>query len=365
MKDKSGSTVRRSSGLSAYVEMTKPRIVELLLITTIPAMVVAADGWPGLIVVLFALVGGALSAGGANVMNQVYDSDIDRIMSRTNGRPIPTNRVSSLAATIFGLTLGAAGFLVLWIGTTLLAGLLSLVAYGFYVLVYTMLLKRSSTQNIVIGGAAGAVPALIGWAAVTNNLALAAWVMFAIIFFWTPPHFWALSLKYSDDYRAAGVPMFPVIAGRSATFTQIQWYSLIAVGVSFLLVPSAGLGWIYAGVAVAVGLPMVVFPARLTAGTMKPMQYFGFTNIYLATVFIAMMVDRLVLDAPVGGSVAWAMIGSALMVVGLVGVVRVEVQPSVRVHDVPAMRHFGEVGVTVAFALVVLIAVLRSVAVFG
>jgi protoheme IX farnesyltransferase len=231
-------------------------------------MVVAADGWPGLSIVLFALVGGALSAGGANVVNQVYDSDIDRIMSRTSGRPIPTNRVSSRAATIFGLTLGLSGFLVLWIGTTLLAGLLSLVAYGFYVLVYTMLLKRSSTQNIVIGGAAGAVPALIGWAAVTNNLALAAWVMFAIIFFWTPPHFWALSLKYSDDYRAAGVPMFPVIAGRSATFTQIQWYSLIAVGVSFLLVPSAGLGWIYAGVAVAVNVVTVRNEAIIEGGAM-------------------------------------------------------------------------------------------------
>ena len=351
--------------MSAYVEMTKPRIIELLLITTIPAMVVAADGWPGLSLVLFALVGGALSAGGANVMNQVYDSDIDRMMSRTQGRPIPTNRVSPFAATIFGLTLGAAGFAVLWYGTTLLAAVLSLVAYGFYVLIYTMVLKRSSTQNIVIGGAAGAVPALIGWAAVTSNLALAAWVMFAIIFFWTPPHFWALSLKYMDDYRAAGVPMFPVVAGKSATFAQIQWYSLIAVGVTFLLVPAAALGWIYAAVAVIVGIPMVAFPVRLTTGAVKPMEYFGFTNIYLAAVFIAMMVDRLVLDVSVGGSVVWAIIGSALVVVGLVGVVSVEVRPSVRVAGIPAMRHFGEVGLTVAFALVILVGVWRSIAPFG
>ncbi len=363
MSTRPGPATRRSSTLSAYVEMTKPRIIELLLITTIPAMVVAANGWPGLAPVLFALVGGTLSAGGANVINQVYDGDIDRIMSRTRNRPIPTNRVSPAVATVFGIGLGVAGFIVLWLGTTLLAGLLSLAAYGFYVLIYTMMLKRSSTQNIVIGGAAGAVPALIGWAAVTGDLSLAAWVMFAIIFFWTPPHFWALSLKYKEDYRAAGVPMFPVVAGESATFAQIQWYSLVAVGVTLMLVPTAGLGWIYAVTAVALGVPMVILPVRVRSGQLNSMQFFGFTNIYLASVFVAMMVDRLVLDGAVGGSVAWASMGTALMALGLAGVVTVEVQPGVRVHDIPIVRHVFEVGVTLAFAIVVIVAVWRSITV--
>jgi len=361
MSERTGPASRRSSTLSAYIEMTKPRIIELLLITTIPAMVVAADGWPGIAPILFALLGGTLSAGGANVINQVYDGDIDRIMSRTRNRPIPTNRVSPAAATIFGLSLGAAGFVVLWFGTTPLAGVLSLVAYGFYVLIYTMVLKRSSTQNIVIGGAAGAVPALIGWAAVTGDLSIAAWVMFSIIFFWTPPHFWALSLKYKDDYRAAGVPMFPVVAGIRATFAQIQWYSLVTVGVTMLLVPTAGLGWIYAVVVVAFGIPMAVLPIRVRSGRINPMQYFGYTNIYLASVFVAMMVDRLVLDGGVGGAAAWASVGTALMIAGLAGVVTVEVQPAVRVHDIHVMRHVLEVGLTLAFAVVVIVTVWRSI----
>jgi protoheme IX farnesyltransferase len=360
MSRRPGPPSRRSSTLRAYIEMTKPRIVELLLITTIPAMVVAANGWPGLAPILFALLGGSLSAGGANVINQVYDSDIDRIMSRTRHRPIPTNRVSPAAATIFGLLLGIAGFLVLWFGTTSLAGVLSLVAYGFYVLVYTMVLKRSSTQNIVIGGAAGAVPTLIGWAAVTGDLSIAAWVMFAIVFFWTPPHFWALSLKYKDDYQAAGVPMFPVVAGKEATFTQIQWYSLVAVGVSLLLVPTAGLGWIYALVAIVAGVPMAVLPLRVRLGRLSPMQYFGYTNIYLAVVFIAMMVDRLVLSGSVGGATAWVSIGTVLMVIGLVGVVTIEVRPAVRVHDIHVMRHAGEVGLTLAFAVALIVSVWLS-----
>ena len=361
MSGRSGHANRRSSALSAYIELTKPRIIELLLITTIPAMVVAADGWPGLAPILFALLGGTLAAGGANVLNQVYDRDIDQIMARTRHRPIPTNRVSPPAATIFGLLLGVAGFLVLWFGTTPLAAVLSLVAYGFYVLVYTMVLKRTTTQNIVIGGAAGAVPALIGWAAITGDLSIAAWVMFAIIFFWTPPHFWSLSLKYKDDYRAAGVPMFPVVAGKKATLAQIQWYSLVTVGVSMLLVPTAGLGWIYAVVVIVAGTPMAVLPLRVRQAKISPMRYFGYTNVYLAAVFVAMMVDRLVLEGSVGRATAWASVGTALMVLGLVGVVTVEVQPAVRVHDIHVMRHVGEVGVTLAFAVALIVSVWRSI----
>jgi len=250
---KQGQTRSLSSTTKAYVEMTKPRIIELLLITTIPAMVVAHRGWPGWSIVLWVLLGGTLSAGGANVINQVYDRDIDRIMHRTSGRPIPTGRVSPRAATVFGLALGVAGFVVLTLTSTLLAGILSLVAYGFYVLVYTMLLKRSTTQNIVIGGAAGAVPALIGWAAVTGDLSLAPWIMFAIIFYWTPPHFWALSIKYEEDYRAANIPMLSVVAGDEVTFRQIFWYSVVAVGVAVVLIPVAELGWIYVGTVVGLG----------------------------------------------------------------------------------------------------------------
>ena len=361
MSGRTGRASRRSSTLRAYIELTKPRIIELLLITTIPAMVVAANGWPGLALILFALLGGTLSAGGANVINQVYDADIDRIMSRTRHRPIPTNRVSPMEATIFGLLLGIAGFLVLWFGTTPLAGVLSLVAFGFYVLVYTMVLKRSSTQNIVIGGAAGAVPTLIGWAAVTGDLSIAAWVMFAIVFFWTPPHFWALSLKYKDDYLAAGVPMFPVVAGQKATFAQIQWYSIVTVGVSLLLIPTAELGWIYVLAAVAFGIPMAVLPIRVRLGRLSPMQYFGYTNVYLALVFVAMMVDRLVLSGSVGGATAWVSIGTVLMLIGLAGVVTIEVRPAVRVHDVHVMRHAGEVGLTLAFAFALIVSVWRSI----
>ena len=197
--------------LSAYVQLTKPRIVELLLITTVPAMIAAAGGWPGLWLVVATLIGGTLSAAGANTINCVVDRDIDAIMRRTRSRPLPAGRVRPGPALLFGVGLGVAGFLWLWATTNLLAATLSTSALLFYVLVYTMFLKRTSPQNIVIGGAAGAVPALVGWAAVSNSLAAPAWVMFAIIFLWTPPHFWALSLRYEDDYRAAGVPMLPVV----------------------------------------------------------------------------------------------------------------------------------------------------------
>lgn len=337
--------------------MTKPRIIELLLVTTIPAMAVAADGWPGLGVVLVALVGGALSAGGANVINQVYDDDIDRIMRRTVGRPLPTERVTKTAATVFGLALGFAGFIVLWIGTTLLAGILSVVAYAFYVLVYTMVLKRSSTQNIVIGGAAGAVPALIGWAAVTGSLATAAWVMFAIVFFWTPPHFWALAIKYQDDYRAAHIPMLPVVAGERTTFDHIVSYSIVTVGVSALLVPTAGMGWIYASVSTVSGVVLVAYAWRVRSGLAGPMAYFGYTNVYLATVFLAMLVDRVVLTNAVGFGGAWVVAGAAFVVFGLTSVAVVERRPGITAPGVSPVRHFAEVAVTIAFGLGVVAAV--------
>ena len=195
-----GMGVRASVG--AYVELTKPRIIELLLITTVPAMAVAANGWPGIWPIVVALIGGALSAGGANVINQVYDEDIDRVMRRTEARPLPTERVGRSGAVAFGVLLGIAGFVVLAFGTTLLAGMLSAVAFLGYVLVYTMVLKRSTTQNIVLGGAAGAVPALIGWAAVTGDLAVAAWVMFAIRY----PTLMAMGCPTTGRSRTVWIP---------------------------------------------------------------------------------------------------------------------------------------------------------------
>ena len=279
----------------AYVELTKPRIIELLLITTVPAMVVAADGWPGTWLVIATLIGGTLSAGGANAINQVIDRDIDALMRRTSGRPLPTARVGPRAALVFGIVLGVAGFGWLWATTNLLAAALSTAGLLFYVLVYSMYLKRRTTQNIVIGGAAGATPALVGWAAVTGSLALPAWIMFAIIFFWTPPHFWALSLRYRRDYRAAGVPMLPVVAGQPATLDQIFLYSLVVAGVSLLLIPAVPMGLIYVAAAVTLGLILIYGAVRLKQEPDKAMRYFGYTNVYLAGVFVAMAVDRLVL----------------------------------------------------------------------
>ncbi len=344
----------QSSKIRAYVEMTKPRIIELLLITTIPAMVVAERGWPGWDLVLHVLLGGSLSAGGANVLNQVYDRDIDEIMHRTAGRPIPTGRVGVGAATVFGLALGLAGFVVLAVGSTPLAGVLALAAFAFYVLVYTMLLKRSTTQNIVIGGAAGAVPALIGWAAVTGDLAVAPWVMFAIIFYWTPPHFWALSIKYEEDYRRAEIPMLSVIAGDEVTFREITWYSVVTVGVSLILIPVGGLGWIYALATVVLGIWLVVAAVRLRSDRTKAMKFFGFTNLYLAGVFLTMMVDRLV-DTPIlGGATFWMVVASAFVGIGGLAVIASEVASHARGPGVSRFRQMVEVGITALFAFVLL-----------
>jgi len=340
------STTDEVSRISTFVELTKPRIIELLLVTTVPAMVVAAGGWPGTWLVLFALVGGALSAGGANVLNQVYDRDIDRMMVRTEGRPLPTDRVSLRSASTFGIVLGVAGFFVLWAGTTLLAAVLSVVAFTFYVFVYTMLLKRSTTQNIVIGGAAGAVPALIGWAAVTGDLSMTAWVMFAIIFFWTPPHFWALSLKYEEDYRRAEIPMFPVVAGAAATYEQILWYSIVTVGATLLLIPVGGLGPIYAVVALGFGAQMILLPVRLRRERVRPMRYFGYTNLYLASIFLVLMIDRLVYDTDLPGSRIWLTVGSVFVLGGLAMVAMVERRPEVRLAKVSGIRHAFEVAIT-------------------
>jgi protoheme IX farnesyltransferase len=275
----------------AYVELTKPRIIELLLTTTVPAMILAAQGWPGTWLVLATLIGGTLSAGGANTINQVIDADIDRTMSRTRGRPLPTDRIAPQRAMAFGWALGAAGFFWLWATVNLPAAALTTAGLLFYVFVYTLHLKRSSAQNIVIGGAAGAVPALVGWAAVTGELALPAWVMFAIIFFWTPPHFWSLAIRYREDYATARVPMLPVVVGPERTMLHIMAYSAVLVGTSFLLIPTGVVGAFYTVVATVLGVATIGAAWWLRKHEDQAIRYFIGSNFYLATLFAAMAVD--------------------------------------------------------------------------
>ena len=280
--------------VKAYVELTKPRIIELLLTTTVPAMILAEGGWPGTWLVIATLIGGTLSAGGANTINQVMDADIDRIMSRTRARPLPTDRIPPSRAMMFGWLLGIVGFCWLWATVNLVAAALTSLGLVFYVFVYTMLLKRSSAQNIVVGGAAGAVPALVGWAAVTGELALPAWVMFAIIFFWTPPHFWALAIRYRQDYDAAGVPMLPVVVGPERTMVHIMAYSAVLVGTSLLLIPTGVVGAFYTLVATVLGIATFGAAWWLRNHEDQAIRYFVGSNFYLAALFAAMAIDGLI-----------------------------------------------------------------------
>ncbi len=280
--------------VKSYVALTKPRIIELLLITTVPAMVVAHQGWPGTWLVITTLIGGTLSAGGANALNSYHDRDIDQVMRRTSRRPLPTHRVPPQNARAFGWVLGIAGFAWLWATTNLLAASLSTAALLFYVFVYTLVLKRTTAQNIVIGGAAGAAPTLVGWAAVTGSLAVPAWILFAVVFAWTPPHFWALALRYKDDYAAAGVPMLPVVRGILTTTRQMVLYTFITVLFSLALIPAAGMRWIYLASAVGLGGWFMVETARTHFRPERAMKLFGVSTVYLAALFGAMLVDRLV-----------------------------------------------------------------------
>ena len=289
--DPQAVTGSRGEKVRAFVGLTKPRIVELLLITTVPAMVLAAEGWPGTWLVVNTLIGGSLSAGGANAVNSYIDRDIDRVMRRTARRPLPATRVEPRHALVFGALLGAAGFGWLWVAVNLLAAGLATAALLFYVFVYSMLLKRTTVQNIVIGGAAGAVPVLVGWAAVTGSLGWAPWLMFGIVFYWTPPHFWALALRYKDDYERAGVPMLPVVAGVPATTRKIMAYSVVLAAVSLLLIPAAGMGPLYGIAAVVLGAGFVVGSWRLHRRPSAAMQLFRFSNVYLTLLFAAMAVD--------------------------------------------------------------------------
>ena len=281
--------------LKTYVELMKLRIIELLLVTTLPAMVAAAGGWPGWWLVFATLLGGTLSSAGANAINQAIDADIDALMGRTRGRPLPTERVSTRAVLVFGSALGAAGFVWLWATTNLLAAVLSTIGLLAYVFIYSLLLKRSTTQNIVIGGAAGAVPALVGWAAVTGSVGLPAWIMFAIVFFWTPPHFWALAVRYRKDYDRAGVPMLPVIVGERRAMEHMVAYTVALIGMTLLLYATGPVGWLYLAVAVAAGIGFFVGTWALRDHPEAAMKYFTYSNVYLSVIFIAIAVDVLVL----------------------------------------------------------------------
>jgi heme o synthase len=291
-------TVRQSA--RAYFLLTKPRIIELLLVTTVPTMFIAARGVPSPWLMAATLFGGALSAASANVLNCYLDRDIDALMRRTARRPLPAHRVDPADALRFGLVLGVAGFVWLWATVNLLSAALATAAILFYVFVYTIGLKRRSTQNIVIGGAAGAVPVLVGWSAVTGRIDLPALVLFAIIFYWTPPHFWALSLRFKDDYAAAGVPMLPVVRGARETSTQILYYTVLLVAVTLLLYPAGRMGMVYLAAAVALGGAFIwrALELRRDLSGRRAIRLFSFSNAYLALLFCAMALDAVIRGGP-------------------------------------------------------------------
>jgi heme o synthase len=279
--------------VGAYVALTKPRIIELLLITTLPTMIVAQRGLPPVWLMAATLLGGAFAAGGANAINMVVDRDIDKLMHRTRKRPLVTGVITPRNALIFAIGLEVVAFVELWGWVNLLSAALAVSATLFYVFVYTLWLKRTSSQNIVIGGAAGAVPVLVGWAAVTDSLSWTPVVLFAIIFVWTPPHFWALAVKYKDDYQAASVPMLPAVATFKRTAREILFYSVVLVGVSLLLAAVAKLGVIYIVSASVLGGFFVLLALRLwrQATPKAAMQLFSYSITYLTLLFVLMAVD--------------------------------------------------------------------------
>jgi len=291
------SEARRIDTIRAYVALTKPRIIELLLITTVPTMVLAQRGIPSLWLMVAVVTGGTLAAGGANAINMYVDRDIDDIMRRTRHRPLPRHAVHPRAALWFGIALTAIAFVFLVATVNLLSALLAMSATAFYVFVYTMWLKRSTPQNIVIGGAAGCVPVLVAWAAVTGEVGLPAFVLFAVVFYWTPPHFWALALRYRGDYAAANVPMLPVVRGEAETARQIVLYTVLLIGVSLLLLPAAGMGWVYLVAAVVLGILFLVQALRLRsdAGSGRAaIGLFRYSITYLTLLFAAVAVDALI-----------------------------------------------------------------------
>ena len=287
--------------VAAYVGLTKPRVIELLLLTTVPVMFFAQRGVPPLGLVVATVLGGTLSAGSANALNCVYDRDIDEQMRRTRRRALPRHIVSPRAAFVFGIALVVISTLVLGFFVNWLSSVLALAASAFYLFVYTMILKRRTTQNIVWGGLAGCFPALIGWTAVTNELAWEPVILFAVVFFWTPPHTWALAMRYREDYARVDVPMLPVVKNAEAVARQIVAYSIVMVAVSLLLWPVADTGWVYPVAAVVLGALFLVESVLMwkrartsdELSVVRPMRLFHWSNMYLSLLFVAVALDPL------------------------------------------------------------------------
>ncbi len=297
--------------MGAFVALTKPRIIELLLVTTVPTMIVADRGLPSAWLIACTVIGGTLAAGGANAINMVVDRDIDRLMERTKHRPLVTGAMSPRSALVFAVSLEALAFALLWGTVNLLSAVLAVSACLFYVFVYTLWLKRTSSRNIVIGGAAGAVPTLIGWSAVTGSLDWAPIVLFGIIFYWTPPHFWALAIRYRDDYAAADVPMLPVVESLRRTSERILVYTLLLWALTLVFSPVAGMGHLYLGAAVVLGGVFTWFALRLRrmgiegaavgisrgVGELEvravAMRTFAWSITYITLLFGAMALDQL------------------------------------------------------------------------
>jgi protoheme IX farnesyltransferase len=279
-----------------FVALTKPRIIELLLVTTLPTMIVAGRGWPGLGLVIATLVGGTLAAGGANAINMYIDRDIDAVMHRTAQRPLVTGVMAPAAALVFAIALEVVAFALLWSTVNLLSAALAVSATLFYVFVYTLWLKRSSSHNIVIGGAAGAVPVLVGWAAVTGSLGVAPLILFALIFVWTPPHFWALAFKYRDDYRSVDVPMLPSVAPFGQVARQIIVYSVLVIVASLGFGWTAHLGLIYWIAAAVTGLAFLGFAVALyrEQTEARALRLFHWSITYVTLLFAAMAADQLI-----------------------------------------------------------------------
>jgi protoheme IX farnesyltransferase len=285
-----------SATFNAYLRLTKPRVIELLLVTAVPPMFLAKEGVPPLGLMVAVVVGGAMAAGGANTINCWMERDRDHLMRRTVSRPLPQGEIVPSRALLFGIVLNVLAFVLLASAANLLAAALTMSATLFYVFVYTMWLKPRTVQNIVIGGAAGAVPCLVGWAAVTGSLAAPAWILFAVVFFWTPAHFWALAIKYRDDYAAAGIPMLPVVRGIEETTRQIAAYAMVTVALTFAMTLTGDVGRFYAASVLVLG---VLFVGRALALVMTPspqaaIKFFGWSNVYLMLVFVAVAVDAVI-----------------------------------------------------------------------
>ncbi|HMR94603.1 MAG TPA: heme o synthase [Microthrixaceae bacterium] len=282
--------------VGAYVALTKPRIIELLLVTTVPVMVVADQGVPPLWLMAAAVIGGTLAAGGANAINMYVDRDIDSVMERTQGRPLVTGAVTPRNALIFAVTIEVVAFLFLWQVVNLLSAVLAVSGCLYYVFIYTLWLKRSSRQNIVIGGAAGAVPVLVGWSAVTDTVSISAIVLFGVIFFWTPPHFWALAIKYKDDYARADVPMLPSVASHRQTTDQILVYTVVVWALTLLFGVTAEMGLLYWATAIVLGavFTWMAVDLRRTESPARAIRVFTFSITYITVLFGVMALDVII-----------------------------------------------------------------------